>query len=267
MPVAGDPPLTKELRETLGNLAEGLFDLAGWLRSPNKYVPPLPAAEMPWRAGGHRFTPLDLGVITFFEGELAASGEDDLFSRWAGTVDPLQASPLQDPSGWRANRGLANPALFGVGVNALLTNASGNPLSRRMFYASYWQPLRAAVAARQHNGPVDWTRLANDLATDQAPEWPMGSSRSSVFIMQFVSDLLAGMLGMSAPVSAPMRDAVLVELGEHRRRGNHYEPAAADRDVQALRALLKQLTAAPPPAPAQAPVYVPPVGSPPHDKK
>ncbi len=271
MPNPVDPPLTSNLRDILGNLAGGLFDLATWINSPGKYKPPLSPAETPWRAANHKFTPQDLGVIPFFEGLLLeASGEDDLFSRWAVvSTNPLQFCPLENASGWRANRGLTNPPQFGIaqGANVLILDSTGRPLSRRSFYDSCWSLLQAVVDARKQQGPVDWAALANDLITDQSPQWPStGNPRSSVFIAQFVNDLLYAMLGMRNPVDPPMQYALLVELGEHRRAGNARRPADAQQAVNNLRRLLTQLQAAPPPA-APPPVHIIPVGSPPHDKQ
>ncbi len=263
-----DQPLTPELRDTLNNLAGGLFDLAAWLSSPGKYTPPLPPQDMPWRAAGHKFTPQDLGVIPFFEGVLReASGDEGLLNRWAAvSANPLQFCPIEDPVGWRASRGLASPQ-FGIarGANVVILDSTGRPISRRRFYESCWPPLKAVVDARKQKGPVDWVGLANDLATDQAPKWPnTGNPPSSAFITQFICDLLYAMLGMRNPVAPPMQYALLVELGEHRRSGNAYTPQDADAEVTALRKLLTKLQATPPATPPP-PVHTPRVGSPPHD--
>ena len=269
MPNAVDPPLTPDLRDILGNLAGGLFDLATWINAPTKYKPPLPQQEMPWRAPGHKFTPADLGVIPFFEGLLLeASGEDDLLNRWAAvTANPLQFCLLNDVTGWRASRGLANSPQSGIGPsnNVLILDSTGHPISRRKFYEFCWPLLQAVVAARKQTGPVDYAALANDLATDQATEWPNSNTpSSSAFITRFVCDLLYAMLGMRNPVDRPMQYALLAELGEFRRTGNGYEPKdAADRVTQ-LRKLLTEVKPTPS-SPAAAPVH-PPVGSPPHDK-
>lgn len=270
MPRPVVPPLDQDLREILGNLAEGLFDLAAWLALPDKYTPQLPSGETPWRAPGHRFTPADMGVVPFFEGLLLeASGDDDLFNRWAKIIaDPLVFSPLDDAAGWRANRGLANPPQFGIAPssNVLIMDAARNPVSRRKFYDACWTPLRAAVTARKQQGSVDWASLAKDLARDQVQEWPTTiNPASSAFITQYTCDLLYAMLGMRNPVAPPTRYALLTELGEHRRVGNAFEPGDATAAVERLR---KQLASVPtaPLARTAAPVYVPPVGSPPHDK-
>ncbi|PYV33665.1 MAG: hypothetical protein DMG22_09120 [Acidobacteria bacterium] len=263
---------TPELRDILNNLASGLFGLDAWIKKPGKYKPPLPDEHMPWRAAGHTFLPSDLGVIPFFEGLLREdSGEDDLFDRWAElTANPVRFSPMEDVQGWRRNRGLASVPQFGVtkSANVLLTDSMGHAISRRKFYEPCWPLLQATVATRLKTGPVDYGKLANDLATDLAleSEWPRTQKPpSSIFIAQFVCDLLYAMLGMRNSVAAPMQYALLAELGEFRRAGNAYKPVDATKNVEALRRLLDELQDAPPSPPATPPVH-PAVGSPPHDK-
>ena len=148
----------------------------------------------------------------------------------------------------------------------LLTDSLGHAISRRKFYEPCWPVLQATVATRLKTGPVDYGKLANDLATDLAPEWPRASNPpSSVFVAQFVCDLLYAMLGMRNPAAPPMQYALLAELGEFRRAGNGYELADVAKNVEALRELLGRLQAAPPAPPAEPPLH-PAVGSPPHDK-
>ena len=201
---------TPELRDILNNLASGLFGLDAWIKKPGKYKPPLPDEHMPWRAAGHTFLPSDLGVIPFFEGLLREdSGEDDLFDRWAElTANPVRFSPMEDVQGWRRNRSLASVPQFGVtkSANVLLTDSMGHAISRRKFYEPCWPLLQATVATRLKTGPVDYGKLANDLATDLAleSEWPRTQKPpSSIFIAQFVCDLLYAMLADA--VRAPSR--------------------------------------------------------------
>ena len=88
-------PFTPELRDTLNNLAAGVFNLDAWVREPNKYKPP--DQDLPWRADGHVFTPADLAAIPFFENLLReSSGDDDLGVRWADVMtSPLKFSPAR----------------------------------------------------------------------------------------------------------------------------------------------------------------------------
>jgi hypothetical protein len=127
--------LTSELRDTLNNLAAGLFGLDAWIKEPGKYTPP--NQDLPWRATGHIFTPADLAVIPFFESLLReSSGDDDLGVRWASVVaDPLKYSPLLNPAAWRKNRGLGDVPRFGIVAsgNVWLTDAGGKTISRARF--------------------------------------------------------------------------------------------------------------------------------------
>src|SRR5712692_2142563 len=109
-----EDPFTPELRDTLNNLAAGLFGLDAWVKEPGKYVPP--NLNLPWRAAGHTFTPADLAVIPFFENLLReSSGDDDLGVRWANVAaDPHKYSPLPAPVTWRKNRGLDCRPRFGT---------------------------------------------------------------------------------------------------------------------------------------------------------
>jgi len=232
-----DDPLTPELRDTLSNLATGLFGLDAWVKEPGKYVPPDP--NLPWRAAGHTFTPTDLAVIPFFENLLReSSGDDDLGVRWATVAaDPLKYSPLPNPVAWRKNRGLGDVPKFGIvpSGNVWLTDAAGRTISRAMFYAQCWPLLQAVVDARRKAGPVDWAALARDLLGNAAAEWPVASQPPSAkFVIQFTSDMLYAMLGMRNPVPEQWKRAVLVELGEYRHPGNEYKRADAAVAVKAF---------------------------------
>jgi hypothetical protein len=235
-----DTALTPELRDILDNLANGLFGLDAWVREANKYKPPHTA--LPWRAPGHVFKPSDLGVIPFFENLVReSSGDDDLGIRWAAiTADPLKASPLPDAKAWRKNRGLGDPK-FGIvrSGNVWLTNANGRVISRATFFAGCWQPLLAAVHAKNPANDADWAQLASDLLNNNVPQWPNTlQPTSAAFIVQFTSDMLYAMLGQrNHPQSEGWQRAVLVELGEYRQPGKRYtrdETAAAVDTFEAL---------------------------------
>src|SRR6266404_3516882 len=235
-----DEPLTPELRDTLDNLAAGLFGLDAWIKEPGKYLPP--NQDLPWRAAGHTFTPADLAVIPFFENLLReSSGDDDLGVRWATVAaDPLKYSPLLNPAAWRKNRGLGDVPKFDIvpSSNVWLTDASGKTISRATFYAQCWPLLQAVVDARRKAGPVDWATLARDLLSNAAAEWPVTSQPPSAkFVVQFTSDMLYAMLGMRSPVPEEWKRAVLVELGEYRHPGNEYTRPDAAAAVKAFEKL------------------------------
>lgn len=234
-----DDPLTPEVRETLSNLAAGLFGLDAWVKEPTKYKP---NGDLPWRAAGHTFTPADLAMIPFFENLLReSSGDDDLGVRWAAvTANPLKFSPLQDAYSWRKNRGLSNTPKFGIvkSGNVWLTDATGNVISRATFYTPCWPLLKGVVDARKKAGIMDWALLANDLLATKAPEWPNTAQRlSSAFLLQFASDMLYAMLGMGTSAPEPWRRAVSIELGEYRHPGNEYSSADAGKAVKEFEAV------------------------------
>jgi len=229
-----DDPLTPELRDTLSNLAAGLFGLDAWIKEPTKYKP---NGNLPWREPGHTFAPADLAVIPFFENLLReSSGDDDLGVRWAiVTANPLKFSPLPNVDSWRKNRGLSNSPKFGIvkSGNVWLTDATGNVISRATFYAPCWPLLKGVVDARKKAGAMDWALLANDLLANKAPEWPnTAQPPSSAFLAQFASDILCGMLGMRTSAPEPWRRAVSIELGEYRHPGNEYTSSDTEKAVQ-----------------------------------
>jgi hypothetical protein len=233
-----DDPLTPELRDTLSNLAAGLFGLDAWIKEPGKYKPQ--NVDLPWRAAGHTFAPADLAVIPFFENLLReSSGDDDLGIRWAAVAaDPLKFSPLPNPASWRKNRGLSNTPKFGIvkSGNVWLTDANGNVISRATLYTLCWPLLKGVVDARKKAGAVDWAALANDLLANKAPEWPnTAQPLSSAFLVQFASDTLYAMLGMRTSAPEPWRRAVSIELGEYRRPGNEYSSGASGDTGKAVK--------------------------------
>lgn len=225
--------LAPALRDTLNNLAAGVFNLDAWVREPNKYKPP--DQDIPWRAAGHIFAPSDMAVIPFFENLLReSSGDDDLGVRWAAVSGtPLKFSPLPNSNSWRKNRGLSETPKFGVvkSSNVWLTDANGNVISRATFYMPCWPLLQRVVDARNTAGTVDWALLANDLLANKVPEWPnTAQPPSSGFLVQFASDMLYAMLGQRN--SAAWQRALLVELGEYRHPGNEYSTGDAGKAVK-----------------------------------
>ena len=229
-----DEPLTPELRDTITNLAAGLFGLDAWVKEATKYKP---NGDLPWRAAGHTFSPADLAVIPFFENLLReSSGDDDLGVRWAVvTANPLKFSPLPNADSWRKNRGLGSAPKFGIvkSGNVWLTDAAGNVISRATLYVPCWPLLNGVVNARKKAGAVDWALLASDLLANKAPEWPnTAQPPSSAFLVQFASDMLYAILGMRSSAPEPWRRAVSIELGEYRHPGNKYTSSDTERAVK-----------------------------------
>lgn len=235
------PPtvLDPALRQTLENLAEGMFPLAAWIEDKvknHKYKPP---GHVPWRERAKSLSVRNTGAVVFFEELLAQSaGEAPLVERFAEVIaDPLQFSPLLGAArDWRASRGLDPAAKFGiVGSGNVMATADGKPATRAQFYAPYWDLLRQAVA-KAAPGPGDWEQFAKALMSDASPAWPGNQPlKSSPFMKQLGRDLLHGLLNMRNPAADPWRVALLEELGEHRRVGNSFTSHDVERFVRAFR--------------------------------
>jgi hypothetical protein len=271
-------PFDPELRGVLENLAGGLFPLADWIADPNRKFKPR-EKNLPWREGGQSLSPRDIGVIPFLEALIRETSADaHLIARWqdlSTAGNALKFSPVANMQAWRSERNFDPAPSFGIiqGENVLLA-ADGQPMSRAAFYGDYLPLLRQAAQAAAAQGPVNWIAFASSLLTDQSNFWPQGQPlKSSVFIIQFVKDMLYAMLGMRNDAPAPWKFALLIELGEHRRVGNIYDPADAKRAVAEYKNVLKQALQPPPVAlgaaqPLADPTPgMPPVGSPPVNHK
>jgi hypothetical protein len=244
MAAAGEA-LDDLLREILAHLAEGLFPLAQWIKDKDtRFPPPLPDA--PWRQAGHSLAPNDTGAIDFFAELLQeTAGDTQLLARWQEVgANPLRFSPLDNPQDWRAQRGLAD-ARFGIvesdDVLNLVSGGSRVPISRQTFYPPYWPLLKQAAAAANPQGVDQWASFAAQLFTDTCPVWPAGPPlSSSLFAVQFARDLLYAMMGMrnQAPAGDPWTQALLIELGETRRTGNHFTPEDVASAVEAFDAVI-----------------------------
>lgn len=266
--------IDRTLRGILENLANGIFPLQPWIEDKDTRVPPPTddhGKRPPWRKPDASLTPNDLGAIDFFI-ELISDPEAELrlLERWEAIErEPLKYFHLQAPgeaSAWRAARGLDPKTQFGIleSENNLL-DVDEHPIVRAHFYEQFWPLLRDVVRQRRPKSEADWILLARLLHQDACPEWPTGQPlRSSLLIYQFGRDLLHAMMNMDNPVKPPWRQALLIELGEHRRVGNEWTRIDADDTVQELRKALE-------PAPAEAAALdrgrevrdVPPVGTPP----
>lgn len=231
--------MDSQIKAILRELGDALFPLTEWIEerksgSSFPYEPPI--GDAPWRKKNRTALSMEsLGLIEFFE-SLLRDGESTttLIDLWnSRRCDPLALSPHSDPQGWRAARGLAPEPRFGIfeaknnwPAAGVLFGAAGNGLSRTAFYKGYFPLLRNSLYPYLDH-PEDWTRLSKDLAEDSFAGWPSQDMKSSVFIRQFRIDLLLAMMGMTnlyAP--SEYRDALLVELGEHRRVGDAHARAA-----------------------------------------
>jgi len=272
------------LRADLESLADTLLPLHEWVTSPGKHKPP-DADDLPWRQkDGPPLNANSLEVIPFIDGVIAeTSGDVDLLDRFAKIFeDPLGHSPLTDVHAWRAARGLDSDAAFGVirSQNVLQDVVTSTPFARLTFYKANLDLFKNALDAARKAGPIDWTKLTDDLWNDASPFWPLPPPgppgppkppwtppvKSSVFLRQFLKDVLYAVLSMRGPAPGLLNFAVPIELGEHRRPGNKYTPKDTQAAVSAFKKIFAAVAKAPPSPPAVAP-QPPPVGSPPATTK
>lgn len=234
--------LDQELKRTLEKLAEGLFPLAEWIDDKIVHSGYLPAGHLPWRMAGQKLTPAMLGIIPFFEELLSKSTEDaPLAIRWCelATSDPVGASPISGLDEWRQRHPGLQPATFGIAESDnVLLDANMQPTWRAEFYRPYWPLLKTTIHAADPQTPEDWQVLAAELFAGTAEHWPVAKPSSDIFVQRLARDLLYAMLSMRNPAPDPWRLALLIELGEHRRVGNAFTPADAERFVGAFMAKL-----------------------------
>jgi hypothetical protein len=217
-------------RSILGSLANELLPLEDWIRSRkpppegDDYEPPN-ADKLPWRRTGQTFSIDRLGALEFLEAVIRESrGDALLLKSWAALqADPLTHCPIENPSEWRAARGLTVPCFGAVQSQNVLLDDAGHQIVRAEFYGGYLPHLAIAAARRQPRDRKAWREFALDLFADSCKEWAAPeTARSSRFMLQFLRDLLYAILGARSPVPEPWRTAVLTEIGELRRPGNVY---------------------------------------------
>ena len=234
--------LDEELKRILEKLAEGLFPLAEWIDDRIAHSGHVPAGHLPWRMPGRTLTPAMLGIIPFFE-ELLSKSRDDapLAIRWRQSAksDPVGASPISGLGEWRQRRSGLQPATFGIAESDnVLLDANMLPTWRDEFYRPYWPLLKTTIHTADPQTPEDWQMLAAKLFAGAAEHWPVAEPNSDVFVRRLARDLLYAMLSMRNPAPHPWQLALLIELGEHRRVGNSFTPADAERFVAAFIAKL-----------------------------
>jgi hypothetical protein len=236
-----------ESQIVLDSLAEGLIPITAWIKErekkPTFFKPE--SLEIPWRKNGKfdRLTPKDIGAVNFIEQLLREpSSSAELGARWHSLeLEPLQKFPLADPTAWRTARGLEPEAEFGVIESEnIFLDTEEKVLIRNQFYAEYLPILVEAAREEIKKKPIDWIVFSTELLENKSTSWKSEKSlKSSVFIKQFIKDLLYAMMGMRNQAPAEKRDdspelwkhALLIEVGEHRRVGNKYIPD----DVQKAR--------------------------------
>jgi hypothetical protein len=224
-----------DLRATVERLADALFPLDEWIADADKTYTP---EDAPWRADG--LSMKDLGAVDFLEALIReSSAAIPLVSRWKEIeADPLKHAPTRYSTEWRESRGLDAEAAFGIVESKNVFPSGGSvidtlehPTSRAEFYEFCFPRLMGEVKARAIKTRAEWKQLVADLhADDRAPIW---SSRDgitpSVFIDPFGRDILNAIMGQKNPVEELYRNAVLAEMGEHRRVGNKYKQEDVER--------------------------------------
>jgi hypothetical protein len=233
--------LTPRMRADLCALAQGAVPLQRWIKQKAynpQTDPTFEGQPMPWRAAGQGLTPADTGFECFFEGLLRETSDDvQTQARWQRVAAaPLAASPLDDVAAWRAERGLQEFASFGIvqSQNVLL-DSQNLEIARLPFYADTLADLGYCLTLSSPQDELGWEALAKQLFSDGLAAWPGSTYPASVFMNQFVADVLYALLGMrnesAVPGQPSYATAVLTELGQARRRGNKNTPAQAQEAV------------------------------------
>ncbi|MDE1167796.1 MAG: hypothetical protein PW845_21075 [Pseudomonas sp.] len=251
--------LTPSLRADLCALAQGAVPLQRWVaqKAYNPQTDPtFEGQPMPWRTPGRALTPADTGFESFFEGLLRETSDDiQALARWQRVAAaPLAASPLDDVAAWRTERGLQEFASFGIvpSQNVLL-DSQNLAIARLPFYLDTLGDLAYCLALSRPTDEAGWEALAKQLFTDTLAAWPGSQYPASVFMYQFVADVLYALLGMRNQSAVPghpsYATAVLTELGQARRRGNKNTPEQAlDAVARFVTQIEKDLHAASTPA-------------------
>lgn len=252
-----------DLREELEAVIDVLLPLDKWVNDPNKWKPPNEKA-LPWRNGTATLSAKSLQVVPLVDAFISASSDGDLLNRFRDVAkEPLEYSPLDDVADWRATRGLAAEAEFGIGESQnVLVDGTGKPATRAEIYRQTLPLFRSAAAAFHHAWPArDFVKFVDGLAADDKTFWTDQSvAKPSFFLKQLLKDTMFVLLELRGPLPEPWNSAIAIELGEHRRPGNHYAIAEADAAVQDFIATLKQKDPGAAPMTTSQP---PPVGSPP----
>lgn len=252
-----------DLREELEAVIDVLLPLQKWVDDENKWKPPN-HLSLPWRNGSAKLNAKSLQVVPLIDAFISASSDGDLLNRFRDVAkDPLEYSPLDDVAEWRAARGLAAEAEFGIAESQnVLVDGTGKPATRAEIYRQTLPLFRGAAAAFHHAWPTrDFVKFVDGLAADDKTFWSDQSvAKPSFFLKQLLKDTMFVLLDLRGPLLEPWNSAIAIELGEHRRPGNRYKIADAEAAVQEFIATLGHK------APGTAPMttsQAPPVGSPP----
>lgn len=216
---------TDDQAEILLHIADILVPLQKWIEN-KPYNPEEHTNDtLPWRQG----QPINfkaLRLIEFMRSFLRQSSYEQLqFDRWVLLKeDPFQFHSFNKSNRWRNERGLDSTAEFGgLESRNLLADQDDVPIVRMTFYGKCLAYLMYAYEKDQPQTQEDWEQFVQSMWEGIHPSWGSTikpSSRS--FLIQYTRDILNCAMDMRNNAPPPWTTALLIELGEHRRVGNHY---------------------------------------------
>lgn len=249
---------TAHQRQQLALLADAIFPIDAWMNQKS-YLPKTETS--PWRTGYEVVDSIHLQAVEFIfdvllKDPIEEVRDQQLAKRW----DKLQANPpdayteLLDMRKWRIEHGLEKAPHFAAADSENFTVATeqSNPdgiethakksLSRGELYA---ETLPHFYSAAKKVRPDNWTRFSNDLVNNKNAQsgWPDKAPPSSELILQFGRDLAIAF--MSLRNTAPWQNAVLVEAGEFRKKGNAYTVAEVEQAREKFTVILRSLVPKP----------------------
>ena len=245
--------LTAQEKSNLCSLADALFPIDTWINQRQNNVKAIPI----WRTDSAPVNAVSLQAIEFILSGLVNNPlEEDrdlaLAKRWNELIEtaPDAYTSRLKMKNWRTDRGLdSDPAFAPVDSENFTVGEEQAPpppkpklaLSRGQFYKSMLGHFISAVTARN---PTDWTAFSVAMAKHWHPGtntfgWPPTAPPAAEFIVQFERDLAIAYMSLRN-LGVPSSDLVLVEAGEHRRKGNNFTPADVAQSVKDFNIVLRQ---------------------------
>lgn len=254
------------LLENTQRLLDALLPLQSWAET-NQY----PASKQPWETGPEKLNAVNLRICEYIEalaegeskgqpfnaGQEYAGGDDDMLVRFRAVHGNPSGTSVPEVLANRSRLGLSEEMRFSPAVSDNSPVAEPDdlhwlqPASRKELYERAAGLFKASVEAVQSdpaNPTIVWSEYAKKLMSHSAADhaaihWPHDVHlEAREFAIQLLRDALVAVMNMDSLLAAPKidyRDAVLIELGEHRRPGNAHK----DKDaVDAVSAFMKELT-------------------------
>ncbi|MFP3790857.1 hypothetical protein [Bacillus subtilis] len=216
---------TDEQAEILLHIADILVPLQKWIENKSFNPQKFTNDTLPWRLGESiNFEVLRL--TEFMESFLRQSSyEQSLYDRWMILKrNPFQFHSYNKLNNWRNERGLYLTAEFGgLESRNLLADQNDSPIVRIIFYEECLIHLMNAYEKQQPQTKGDWEQFVDFMWKETHPSWgPTIKPSSRSFLIQYTRDILHCAMNMRNNAPPPWSTALLIELGEHRRVGNHY---------------------------------------------